>query len=267
MTLVRLENVDVHIPVYDSHSLRLFRLPSFGRARVGTQAISHARGALMMHAINNLSLELTEGDRVCLIGHNGAGKTTLLRLIAGIYPPTAGHVEVIGRTFALLGNTMMTNIDATGYENIRLVANLYNWPAEKIPDYIRDIEEFTELGEYLSLPARVYSAGMQTRLAFAMATVQTADILLIDEGIGAGDAQFQEKAQKRVEQFLSRAKIIVLASHSPALCRAICSKALLLSQGRPLFFGDIEEGFRRYAELLQTQPPQDADTKMLSAVG
>ena len=112
----------------------------------------------MIHALGGLNLELHEGDRVCLIGHNGAGKTTLLRVLAGIYPASTGKVEVVGKVFALLGNSMMMNADATGYETIRLVANLYHWPQEQMPELIRNIEEFTELGEYLSLPTRVYSA-------------------------------------------------------------------------------------------------------------
>src|SRR5262249_31365432 len=160
-----------------------------------------------------LNLDLVEGDRVCLIGHNGAGKTTLLRLVAGIYPPTGGSIETFRKIFALLGNIMMMNPHATGYENIQLVANLFHWPQNRYAESVRVSEEFTELGEDRSVPVRVCSAGMGPRLAFAMATVQTPDILLIDEGIGAGDAQFKEKAQARVRQFVSRAKIILLASH------------------------------------------------------
>src|SRR5215467_5521911 len=147
MTLIRLTDVNVRIPIYDSHALRLIRLPAFGRAKVGTQAISHSGAVLIIHALNSLSLELNEGDRVCLIGHNGAGKTTLLRVLAGIYPPSAGTIEVTGKVIALLGNSIALNVDATGYENIRLLAELYNWPKKNLPDYIKDIEEFTELGE------------------------------------------------------------------------------------------------------------------------
>jgi ABC-2 type transport system ATP-binding protein/lipopolysaccharide transport system ATP-binding protein len=192
---------------------------------------------------------LEEGDRVCIIGHNGAGKTTLLRVIAGIYPPSAGRIEVDGKVMALLGQNLAPNPDATGYENIRLVANLYDWPKDRLTEYIRDIEEFTELGEYLSLPARIYSAGMHARLAFAMATIQVPDVLLIDEAIGAGDVHFQEKARARTRDFISRAKIMVMASHAIDFCRAMCNKALLLANGRLVFFGDIEEGLSRYAEL------------------
>ena len=160
---------------------------------------------------------------MCLIGQIGAVKTTLLRLMAGIYPPTSGRVEISGKVIAQLGSSMSLNGDATGYENIKLVAELYDW-------------------------TRVYSAGMSARLAFALVTMQSPDILLIDEGIGAGDAQFQERAELRVKNFLGEAKIVVLASHSVDLCRAICNKALLMSNGRQQFFGDIDEGFDRYAK-------------------
>ena len=114
---------------------------------------------------------------------------------------------------------------------------------------MQDIEEFTELGVYLSLPTRIYSTGMQARLSFALATAQNPDILLIDEGIGAGDAHFQEKARARVQRFVSRARILLLASHSRELCRSMCSKALVLSKGECVFFGGFDEGFDVYAGL------------------
>ena len=224
-------------------------MPSFRNARVGTDTASRSNGVIVIHALKNLSMDLEEGDRVCLIGHNGAGKTTLLRVVAGIYPATTGSVDVKGSTFALLGGSIALNSDATGYENIKLIATLYNWPSDKYQDIVHEIEEFTELGVYLSLPTRIYSAGMQARLSFALATAQIPDILLVDEGIGAGDAQFQKKAQARVQQFVSRARILLLASHSVDLCRAMCSKALVLSKGEAVFFGDIEEGFKVYASL------------------
>jgi ABC-type polysaccharide/polyol phosphate transport system ATPase subunit len=249
MSRVKIEDVSVRIPVYDASSLRLLRMPSFGRAKVGTRTVSHAGALFIIHALSNIDLVLEEGDRVCVIGHNGAGKTTLLRLIAGIYPPSSGRMDIEGKVMALLGPNLAPNPDATGYENISLVANLYDWPKSRLPEYIRDIEEFTELGEYLSLPTRIYSAGMHARLAFAMATLQVPDVLLIDESIGAGDAHFQEKAKARTQEFISRAKIMIMASHAIDFCRAMCNKALLLANGRLVFFGDIDEAFSRYAEL------------------
>jgi len=249
MTSIRIQNVSVKLPIYDNTTLRLIRLPSFGQANAGARNVSQTSAAVIIHALTDINVEFEEGDRVCLIGHNGAGKTTLLRLMAGIYPPTSGRVEIAGKVIAQLGSSMSLNGDATGYENIKLVAELYDWPKENLQDIIRDVEEFTELGEYLSLPTRVYSAGMGARLAFALVTIQSPDILLIDEGIGAGDTQFQERAEVRVKDFMRRAKIIILASHSVPLCKAICNKALLMANGRQVFFGDIDEGFTRYAKL------------------
>jgi ABC-type polysaccharide/polyol phosphate transport system ATPase subunit len=246
MTSVRIKNASVRLPVYDNTTLRLIKLPTFGLAKVGTRNVSQTSAAVIIHALTDINIDLAEGDRVCLIGHNGAGKTTLLRLIAGIYPPSEGRVEVSGKVIAQLGTSMSLNADATGYENVKLVAELYGWPKDKLDEIIRDVEDFTELGEYLSLPTRIYSAGMGARLAFALVTMQSPDILLIDEGIGAGDASFQEKAEIRVKNFMNRAKIIVLASHTEALCRAICNKALLMENGRQMFFGDVNEGFDLY---------------------
>jgi ABC-type polysaccharide/polyol phosphate transport system ATPase subunit len=249
MAHVRLTKANVEVPVYDSHALRLIRLPSFRRAKVGTSTVNWSGGTVFIHALKNVDLNLSEGDRVCVIGHNGAGKTTLLRLIAGIYPATSGLLEVSGKIFALVGTALVFNQDATGYENIKLVANIYDWPQDHAADYVRNIEEFTELGEYLSLPTRIYSAGMEARLAFALATLQPSDILLIDEGIAALDSDFQQKAQDRIKQSVGRIKIILLASHSLELCRSLCNKALLMTKGEVAFFGDVEEAFLRYAKV------------------
>jgi len=201
------------------------------------------------HALKDVDLSLSEGDRVCVIGHNGAGKTTLLRLIAGIYPATSGSLEISGKVFALVGTSLVFNQDATGYETINLVANIYDWPQQRAAEYVRDTEEFTQLGEYLSLPTRTYSAGMEARLAFALSTLQPSDILLIDEGIAALDSDFQQKAQARIQKLVGGIKILLVASHSQELCRSLCNKALLMSKGEVAFFGEVEEAFVRYAKV------------------
>jgi len=249
MTYVRLTKTNVEVPVYDSHALRLIRLPSFRRAKVGTSTVNWSGNVISIHALKNVDLSLSDGDRVCVIGHNGAGKTTLLRLIAGIYPATSGRLEISGKVFALVGTSLVFNQDATGYETIDLVANIYDWPKQRAAEYVRDTEEFTQLGEYLSLPTRTYSAGMGARLAFALATLQPSDILLIDEGIAALDSDFQQKAQARIKKLVGCIKILLLASHSLELCRSLCNKALLMSKGEAVFFGDVEEGFARYARV------------------
>jgi len=249
MTYVRLTKANVEVPVYDSHALRLVRLPSFRRAKVGTSTVNWSGNVISIHALKDVDLSLSEGDRVCVIGHNGAGKTTLLRLIAGIYPATSGSLEISGKVFALVGTSLVFNQDATGYETINLVANIYDWPQQRAAEYVRDTEEFTQLGEYLSLPTRTYSAGMEARLAFALSTLQPSDILLIDEGIAALDSDFQQKAQARIQKLVGGIKILLVASHSQELCRSLCNKALLMSKGEVAFFGEVEEAFVRYAKV------------------
>ena len=249
MTYVRLTKANVEVPVYDSHALRLVRLPSFRRAKVGTSTVNWSGNVISIHALKDVDLSLSEGDRVCVIGHNGAGKTTLLRLIAGIYPATSGSLEISGKVFALVGTSLVFNQDATGYETIILVANIYDWPQQRAAEYVRDTEEFTQLGEYLSLPTRTYSAGMEARLAFALSTLQPSDILLIDEGIAALDSDFQQKAQARIQKLVGGIKILLVASHSQELCRSLCNKALLMSKGEVAFFGEVEEAFVRYAKV------------------
>src|SRR6266487_2828546 len=117
MTYVRLTRANVEVPVYDSHALRLIRLPLFRRAKVGTSTVNWSRGIDSIQALKDVDLNLSEGDRVCVIGHNGAGKTTLLRLIAGIYPTTSGRLEISGKVFAVVGASLVFDQDATGYEN------------------------------------------------------------------------------------------------------------------------------------------------------
>ena len=136
MTFVKIHDASVKLPIYDNSSLRLIKLPEFGLAKVGTRNISQTSAAVMIHALSEIIIDLAEGDRVCLIGHNGAGKTTLLRLIAGIYPPTTGRVEVAGKVIAQLGTSMSLNADATGYENVKLVAELYGWPKSQLDEII-----------------------------------------------------------------------------------------------------------------------------------
>ena len=145
----------------------------------------------------------------------------------------------------------MTFRRSVAQSNVTLNGRIFTIGREtKYQDLVREIEEFTELGVYLSLPTRIYSAGMQARLSFALATAQIPDILLIDEGIGAGDAQFQKKARDRVQQFVGRAQDPDCSRRTrPDLCRSMCNRALVLSKGEAVFFGDVDEAFAAYASL------------------
>jgi ABC-type polysaccharide/polyol phosphate transport system ATPase subunit len=152
-----------------------------------------------VRALIDVSLELSEGDRPALIGQNGAGKSTLLKVIAGVYEPVAGKVMVDGRITPLFDAVPGFDAEDTGYENIITAGLQRGMACTEIESKIPEIEEFSELGDYLSLPARTYSAGMKTRLGFAIATAGEPEILLLDEGIGTGDARFAERATRHNE--------------------------------------------------------------------
>ncbi|MEI7669433.1 MAG: ATP-binding cassette domain-containing protein [Pseudomonadota bacterium] len=249
MAHIKLQNVNVSIPVYDSNALRLFRLR--GRKNLGKVG-SHnfdSSGILKVNALIDLSLDIEHGDRVALIGHNGAGKTTLLRYLAGIYPEVSGKKDIEGSLY-IYGGTASLNPDATGYENVKIAMQLGNIPLSKFEECKKDVAEFTELGEYLEMPTRIYSAGMTARLSFAIATMHAPEILLIDEGIGAGDAKFANKAEERVKFFTEKASIIIFASHSNDLLRKMCNKGIVFEGGKAIYQGAIEDALLHYEKIV-----------------
>lgn len=210
--------------------------------------VSGGDGIPVVNALREVSFQVHEGDRLGLIGHNGAGKSTLLKVLAGIYRPTRGDLLTTGRVVSTLSLSLGMEPEATGLENIITRGLLLGMKKKEIEKKLNDIAAFTELGEYLDMPVRIYSSGMTTRLAFATVTAMNADILLMDEVIGTGDAAFMDKAETRLRDFMSRSKILVLASHSEAMIRKFCDKALLLEHGKMLGIGSVDEVFALYNE-------------------
>lgn len=200
----------------------------------------------VVKALRDISFSLKEGDRLGLIGHNGAGKSTLLKVLAGIYAPTSGEMIRQGHVVSTLNLSLGMNHEATGYENIILRGLLLGMKRSEIETKLDEIAEFTELNEYLHLPVRIYSSGMMTRLAFATVTSMDSDILLMDEMIGTGDANFVEKAQKRLSDFINRSKIMVVASHNNSIISKLCNVSLLLEKGEMVAFGPTEEIIELY---------------------
>jgi ABC-2 type transport system ATP-binding protein/lipopolysaccharide transport system ATP-binding protein len=200
----------------------------------------------VVKALRDISFSLQEGDRLGLVGHNGAGKSTLLKVLAGIYQPTQGAVKTRSRVVSTLNISLGMEPEATGYENIIIRGLLLGMKRAEINQKLDEIAAFTELGAYLNLPVRVYSSGMATRLAFATVTTMDSDILLMDEVIGTGDAAFMNKAEKRLNEFINRSKIIVLASHSDQVIKKFCNKALLLEHGQIIATGSPDEVITTY---------------------
>jgi ABC-type polysaccharide/polyol phosphate transport system ATPase subunit len=230
MARMKLEGVGVAYPVYNaaSQSLRkqIVSISTGGR-------VSAAKGHVAtVQALDDISLDLKDGDRIGLIGHNGSGKTTLLRTMAGIFRPTRGRMLVEGRVSTVFGLGAGMDPELTGYENTARMAMLLGATQKEAEASIPGIEEFTELGQFLAMPVRTYSAGMTTRLLFAVATAVHPEILLVDEVLGAGDAAFQEKARQRMTEFIARASIFVLASHAPDLMKQFCTRLIKLEHGK-----------------------------------
>jgi ABC-type polysaccharide/polyol phosphate transport system ATPase subunit len=248
MASVFLENVNAHFPIYGAQQ-RSLRKVIFRRATGGSiEREGKNDDRITVKALSNISLTLRDGDRVGLVGHNGAGKSTLLKLMAGIYEPVSGTIRVEGRITPLFD--VMPGLDGedTGYENIITSGMLIGLTREQIEAKIPEIEEFCELGEYLTLPVRTYSTGMTMRLGFSLATAFDPGVLLMDEGIGTGDQRFVERAESRMKDFVGRSRILVLASHSDRMIRQMCNKAIWMEAGKIVAFGRVNEICDKYHE-------------------
>ena len=238
MASIQLDSVTVDFPVYSVHmrSLRN-RLVSTG---LGGRIAKHGKNRQpYVRALERVSLRINHGDRVGIVGPNGAGKTTLLRVLSGIYEPTKGHVYRHGRTASLLNVSQGMDPESTGYENIVMRGLFLGLTPKAARLQTDDIAEFTELGDYLAMPVYTYSSGMRLRLAFAICTSYEPDILLMDEWLSVGDKGFVDKAENRLQEFVHRAGIVVLASHNATLLQRICTKGVSLDAGRLRAVGAI----------------------------
>ena len=257
---IDLQDISVLFPLYHGSSRSLKKTVVAAASGRVAQDQSHR---IVVQALRDVSLSLSSGDRLGLIGSNGAGKTTLLRVLAGIYEPVMGRIRVQGSINALLDPNLGMNMDLTGRENIRL-RGLYNGLS---PAALRrleeDVQNFAELGDFMELPVRIYSSGMVVRLGFALATAIRPQILLMDEWILAGDAVFMEKARVRLEDMVRGAEILVLSSHSLDIIRAWCSRVLWMKEGRIVADGPTDEVLEAYTghplpELPVTEAEQQA---------
>ena len=240
MVSIELSNVSVSFPVFDAsaRSLKKKVIALSTGGRIGQDATDH----VVVQALDSVDLSLKHGDRLALLGRNGAGKSTLLRVMAGIFEPTSGSINVQGRVAALLGGSPGIDPDSTGRENIVLHGLFLGLSRNDIKQQTEAIIEFTELGSFIDLPLRTYSTGMRARLSFSIATAVVPEILLLDEGMGAGDAGFIERANRRLNEFVGGIGILVLASHSEALVRQFCNKGVVLERGHVASVGQHTTG-------------------------
>lgn len=246
MASIVFDNLSLEFPVFGMVS-RSFR-KDLVRLTTGGRWVSPASGNVVrVRALDTLNLRIEHGDRVGLVGHNGSGKSSLLRVVSQIYEPTDGALHVQGKVYALLDVMLGMDPESTGYENILLCGLIHGLTRKEVKEKQQAIADFTELGDYLSMPIRTYSTGMQVRLAFSIATSIYPEILVLDEVIGAGDASFIEKARARLFEMMNVSSIVLLASHDNRILQRACNKILWLDGGQLKFFGDVDEGLARYS--------------------
>jgi lipopolysaccharide transport system ATP-binding protein len=203
-------------------------------------------GKIIVRALSGISLALQDGDRIGLVGHNGAGKSTLLRVLSGVFVPTGGSATIEGSVGSLIDVSLGINPEASGRENIFLRGALLGLSKAEVKDKFEEIVEFSELGDFIEMPMRTYSSGMQLRLAFAVSTVVRPEILLMDEWLSVGDEGFKAKASERLTTVVDASKILVLASHSRELLEKVTNKVLWLEHGEVKMFGPSAEVLSSY---------------------
>jgi ABC-type polysaccharide/polyol phosphate transport system ATPase subunit len=253
MSLIQLDHVGLRFQVRRSSgrtSLKDYLLHGmFRRSKKATFEVQ---------ALEDINLTVGEGDRLGIIGHNGAGKSTLLKLLAGIYPPTAGRRRVNGQVSALFDIALGFEADASGWENIIYRGYLQGENPRSIRAKMQPIAEFSELGDFLNMPVRYYSAGMLVRLAFSIATAIEPEILIIDEVLAAGDLAFQTKARDRMRALMHTARTVIVVSHDLASLSLICDRALWMDHGKTQQIGPVREVIAAYTEEVSEQARRQA---------
>ena len=245
MVSIDISNACVDFPIFDAktRSLKKALLGTVGRAggKIGIDS-----KVPIIEALRDITLSLRHGDRVGLIGHNGAGKSTLLRLLSGIYEPTRGSSRIVGKVAPVFDLGVGMDPEISGYENIIIRGLFLGMTRKQMEARTGEIAEFTELGDYLSMPLRTYSTGMRVRLALGVVTSIDPEILLLDEGIGAVDSAFLEKARDRLTALVERSGILVFASHSDEFLLELCTSGVWLDHGQICQQGDLRTVLGQY---------------------
>jgi len=224
MASIELKNVTVDLPIYGAHNMNL-------KGRVANFLARRETEVEVIRALNNVSLSIKDGDRIGIVGPNGAGKTTLLRVMAGILKPSQGEVTIQGSIVSMIDQSLGMDPQCSGLENIFRRGIFLNQNTQQMQGRVDDIVEFSGLGDRIRHPLYTYSSGMRARLAFSIATSVHPEILIIDEGIGAADEEFSERASVRLDSFLKNAGILLLASHSNQHIESWCSQKIRIEKG------------------------------------
>lgn len=241
MNSINVEAASVSYPLYDAENSSLkASLINLMKGRIVKER--------MHDALLDVSIKIENGERVCLVGANGAGKSTLLKALVGIIKPSSGSIVVEGKISSLLDFATGFEMEMTGYDNIFIRGLLLGMSRCEILDKRDEIIDFSGLGDFIDQPVKTYSSGMFVRLAFSVATSIDPDVLIVDEIMGAGDAAFTTKAERRMFSMLDKGNIVVMATHSTELARRLCTRAIWLHEGNVRMDGDIHEVLDSYIE-------------------
>lgn len=244
---VSLKHINLAYPVTGSFK-QLFMRDVLEAVVGGIIETDQRRRTVQIRALNDITLELERGSRTALIGNNGAGKSTLLRVIAGILHGNSGVRITTGKVVPLLDTNVGLDDESTAYENIFLRGLLLGLSGKELEEVLGYIIDLADLGEFLHLPLRTFSSGMRNRLAFAICTSVKPDILVVDEGFGAGDWDFMEKASRRFDKLLHGSESLILATHSETLMHRFCEQGIVMKKGSIIFQGPIKEAIQQYKE-------------------
>ena len=235
--IIRVNNVSKTYKLYDQPIDRLKESLSFLNTKYHKE----------FHALNDVSFELRKGESPGVIGRNGDGKSTLLKIIAGILSPTSGQSNATGRISAILELTSNLKPELTGLENIELNLKISGFKKKDIPDKIKEIEEFSDIGEFIKQPVKIYSSGMKSRLGFGIATSSEPDILILDEVLAVGDFNFQQKCLAKINSMREKISMIFV-SHSMNSVRLFCDRVLVLEKGNLVFDGKPKDAVSYYLQ-------------------
>lgn len=243
-----LKNVFLDFPIYDTQSLSL-RNEVSNIGKIIAKKKDGKKQIKMVRALRDINFNIYDGDRLALLGSNGSGKTTLLKLIAGIYSPSSGLVQSSGEISCMLDIGFGFEQDATGYENIILSNIAKGSTLKEINKILPEVTKFSGLGEFINMPFRTYSSGMQARLAFSSAIANNPGILLIDEFFSTGDIEFSKKSENKVLEMMNNSSILVFASHDLNLLNKVCNKAICMKNGEIVYSGNTEDTINYYRNL------------------
>lgn len=227
MSIIIADHISIDFPIYGSRSIKNTFISGMtgGKIRKGEKT-------QIVRALDNISFNFEDGDRVGLLGHNGSGKTTLLRAIAEIYRPSEGTLTINGSVMSLLNINVGSEAEATGLENIYMRAAVMGYSKKKIQPKVKEILDFADIGDFINLPLRTYSSGMQLRVKFAVSTSVYSDVVLLDEWLSVGDKDFVNKASERLNDLISHSKVMVIASHNREFLETICNRIITLEHGK-----------------------------------